>query len=224
MSDDNFTPTAIINKADIPKELRGYYSFLPNESLLGEGYIMPGKVGSSITVKEDTPIGLATQTLGANYHTDTETLDPYAEFKLRGDNYNVRGTIDEFYKSLEANVIGDNFKASAFLDDMNKNLSGEYGNEYAKIYANLLKNPEYMTKILGGKIGNVYGSVETNPYNTTKELGYATPDMDVKAIKDNYGTKYSAKKYFDVLGGKGSIEATKSPSDRLFQILYEKEF
>lgn len=124
------------------EELRAYYSFLPNERLLGEGYILPGILGGNLTAKQDTPLGLLTETGGANYNVSEGTFDPYAEARLMGSGYDVKGAIDNYNRSLSGNI---------------GNLSGSITETpYDTVKELSYNTPEYNAKVIQDALGETY--------------------------------------------------------------------
>lgn len=209
------------------EELRGYYSLSPEEQLLLEGYIQKGLLGGNLTAKGTTPAGDVSVTGGGNYNVRLNEFDPYGIAKLSGDGYNVQGTIDKYNKAIEAGLYGDNYNAKMYADLYQKALSGGYGNDYANMYGNItqsVQNPDYISKTLGGKIGNIVGSVNQTPDNLTKTIGYETPTTNINYTQDNYGNTLSGKKLFELFGGQGFIEGSRSPYDKRLETGIEWNF
>ena len=88
------------------EELRGYIPITEDEKLLAEYYAQFENplLGANVTAKQNTPIGLLTATVGANYDVVPNVVNPYAEANLYGDGYNVRAAMDEYAKTIGGNV------------------------------------------------------------------------------------------------------------------------
>jgi hypothetical protein len=84
------------------EELRGYIPITEDEKLLAEYYAQFENplLGANVTAKQNTPIGLLTGTVGANYDVVPNVVNPYAEANLYGDGYNVRAAMDEYAKNI----------------------------------------------------------------------------------------------------------------------------
>ena len=86
------------------EELSGYIPLTEDEKLLAEYYAQFENplLGANVTAKQNTPIGLLTGTVGANYDVVPNVVNPYAEANLYGDGYNVRAAMDDYVKTLSA--------------------------------------------------------------------------------------------------------------------------
>lgn len=87
-------------------EYRGYIPLLEDEQLLAEYYAQADNplLGGNVTAKQDTPVGLLTGTVGANYDVMPREINPYAEVNLYGNDYNIRAAMDEYMRTIGGNI------------------------------------------------------------------------------------------------------------------------
>lgn len=153
------------------------YDLVNNSGELEAGYnLADPTLTANISNSYNTPESFFNAMVGASYQPTNEqnTINPRAGLSMGTGNMNLSAFMDDYRKSLDANL--GNF-SGGMTKTANDELIKRLGYKNNNINANIVKNPYNTTYSVGGLLGNIFGG------DVTAE---AMKDDNNKRIMFNY--------------------------------------